>query len=269
MNGKLTVPTVLKAIFDRKQEEVAQRRQAYPLAEIQRAVLTAPPSRGFRRALAERVASGEPAVIAEVKKASPSKGVIRERFSPAEIAASYEQGGATCLSVLTDIDFFQGADAYLQEARAACALPVLRKDFTLDAYQIWEARALGADAILLIVACLELPVLRALYDCANEAGVDVLIEVHDAAELDEALTLGADMIGINNRNLHTFETYLDTTLNLLAQIPSGVQVVTESGFSTPEQVAKMRTSGVHSFLIGEAFMRAEDPGTELRRLFAQ
>ncbi|MEL0007236.1 MAG: indole-3-glycerol phosphate synthase TrpC [Luminiphilus sp.] len=269
MNGKLTVPTVLKTIFDRKQEEVAQRRQAHPLAEIQRAALTAPPSRGFRRALAERVASGEPAVIAEVKKASPSKGVIRERFSPAEIAASYEQGGATCLSVLTDIDFFQGADAYLQEARAACALPVLRKDFTLDAYQIWEARALGADAILLIVACLELPVLRALYDCANEAGVDVLIEVHDAAELDEALTLGADMIGINNRNLHTFDTSLDTTLDLLAQIPSGVQVVTESGFSTPEQVAQMRTSGVHSFLIGEAFMRAEDPGTELRRLFAQ
>ena len=269
MNGKLTVPTVWKTIFDRKQEEVAQRRQAHPLAEIQRAALTAPPSRGFRRALAERVASGEPAVIAEVKKASPSKGVIREQFSPAEIAASYEQGGATCLSVLTDIDFFQGADAYLQEARAACALPVLRKDFTLDAYQIWEARALGADAILLIVACLELPVLRALYDCAGEAGLDVLIEVHDAAELDEALTLGADMIGINNRNLHTFDTSLDTTLDLLDQIPSGVQVVTESGFSTPEQVAQMRARGVHSFLIGEAFMRAEDPGMELRRLFAQ
>ena len=269
MNSKLNVPTVLKTIFDRKQEEVAERRHTRPLAEMQRAALEAPPCRGFRRALAERVASGDPAVIAEVKKASPSKGVIREPFHPAEIAASYEQGGATCLSVLTDIDFFQGADAYLQEARAACALPVLRKDFTLDAYQIWEARALGADAILLIVACLELPVLRALYDCANEAGLDVLIEVHDAAELDEALTLGADMIGINNRNLHTFETSLDTTLDLLERIPSGIQVVTESGFSTPEQVAKMRSRGVHSFLIGEAFMRAEDPGAELKRLFAR
>jgi indole-3-glycerol phosphate synthase len=208
-------------------------------------------------------------VIAEVKKASPSKGVIREHFHPAHIAASYEEGGATCLSVLTDIDFFQGADGYLQEARAACSLPVLRKDFTLDTYQIWEARALGADAILLIVACLELPILRALYDCAIEVGLDVLIEVHDERELDEALTLGADMIGINNRNLHTFETSLDTTFDLLERIPVGVQVVTESGFSTPDQVVKMRARGVQSFLIGEAFMRAKDPGTELKRLFAQ
>jgi indole-3-glycerol phosphate synthase len=208
-------------------------------------------------------------VIAEVKKASPSKGVIREHFHPAHIAASYEEGGATCLSVLTDIDFFQGADGYLQEARAACSLPVLRKDFTLDRYQIWEARALGADAILLIVACLELPILRALYDCAIEVGLDVLIEVHDERELDEALTLGADMIGINNRNLHTFETSLDTTFDLLERIPVGVQVVTESGFSTPDQVVKMRARGVQSFLIGEAFMRAKDPGTELKRLFAQ
>jgi indole-3-glycerol phosphate synthase len=215
------------------------------------------------------VAAGAPAVIAEVKKASPSKGVIREHFHPAHIAASYEEGGATCLSVLTDIDFFQGADGYLQEARAACSLPVLRKDFTLDTYQIWEARALGADAILLIVACLELPILRALYDCAIEVGLDVLIEVHDERELDEALTLGADMIGINNRNLHTFETSLDTTFDLLERIPVGVQVVTESGFSTPDQVVKMRARGVQSFLIGEAFMRATDPGTELKRLFAQ
>jgi indole-3-glycerol phosphate synthase len=215
------------------------------------------------------VAAGAPAVIAEVKKASPSKGVIREHFHPAHIAASYEEGGATCLSVLTDIDFFQGADGYLQEARAACSLPVLRKDFTLDTYQIWEARALGADAILLIVACLELPILRALYDCAIEVGLDVLIEVHDERELDEALTLGADMIGINNRNLHTFETSLDTTFDLLERIPVGVQVVTESGFSTPDQVVKMRARGVQSFLIGEAFMRAKDPGTELKRLFAQ
>lgn len=269
MTAKLNTPTVLKAIFDRKQEEVAERRRNRPLADIQRAAMAVPACRGFRRALAERVALGEPAVIAEVKKASPSKGVIREQFKPAEIAASYEKGGATCLSVLTDIDFFQGADVYLQQARAACALPALRKDFTLDAYQIWEARALGADAILLIVACLELPVLRNLYDCATEAGLDALIEVHDARELDEALTLGADMIGINNRNLHTFETSLDTTLDLLDRIPAGVQVVTESGFSTPEQVAGMRSRGVQSFLIGEAFMRAEDPGSELKRLFAQ
>ena len=267
MNAKLTAPTVLKSIFDRKQEEVAERRQTRPLDEVQRVAMARPASRGFRRALAERVALGEPAVIAEVKKASPSKGVIRENFKPAEIAASYEQGGATCLSVLTDIDFFQGADSYLQEARAACALPALRKDFTLDAYQVWEARALGADAILLIVACLELPVLQALHHCAMEAGLDVLIEVHDGRELDEALTLGADMIGINNRNLHTFETSLDTTFDLLGQIPAGVQVVTESGFTTPEQVAEMRARGVHSFLIGEAFMRAEDPGAELKRLF--
>ena len=268
MNAKLTAPTVLKSIFDRKQEEVAERRQTRPLDEVQRAAMERPACRGFRRALAEQVALGEPAVIAEVKKASPSKGVIRENFKPAEIAASYEQGGATCLSVLTDIDFFQGADSYLQEARAACALPALRKDFTLDAYQIWEARALGADAILLIVACLELPMLQALHECAMEAGLDVLIEVHDGRELDEALTLGADMIGINNRNLHTFETSLDTTLELLDQIPAGVQVVTESGFNTPAQVAEMRKRGVHSFLIGEAFMRAEDPGAELKRLFA-
>jgi len=267
MNAKLTAPTVLKSIFDRKQEEVAERRRKRPFDEVERVAMERPACRGFRRALADRVAAGEPAVIAEVKKASPSKGVIRENFKPAEIAASYEQGGATCLSVLTDVDFFQGADSYLQEARRACALPVLRKDFTLDPYQIWEARALGADAILLIVACLELPVLRSLYDCAIEAGLDALIEVHDAGELNEALTLGADIIGINNRNLHTFETSLDTTLDLLERIPAGVQVVTESGFSTPEQVAQMRARGVHSFLIGEAFMRAEDPGAELKRLF--
>mgnify|MGYP001161562442 FL=1 len=269
MTAKLTAPTVLKAIFERKQEEVVERRQNRPLEVLQQNAMDASPCRGFRRALADRVAAGAPAVIAEVKKASPSKGVIREHFYPAHIAASYEEGGATCLSVLTDIDFFQGADGYLQEARAACSLPILRKDFTLDTYQIWEARALGADAILLIVACLELSVLRALHDCAIEVGLDVLIEVHDERELDEALTLEADMIGINNRNLHNFETSLDTTFDLLERIPAGVQVVTESGFSTPDQVAKMRARGVQSFLIGEAFMRAKDPGTELKRLFAQ
>jgi len=268
MRTKLEAPTVLRTIFDRKIEEVAARRQQRSLAELEQAASLMDPARGFRRALADKVASGNAAVIAEVKKASPSKGVIREHFHPAEIAASYEAGGAACLSVLTDIDFFQGADAYLQAARTACALPVLRKDFTLDPYQIWEARALGADAILLIVACLELPHLKDLHDCAWEAGLDVLVEVHDEAELDEALTLGGDLIGINNRDLHTFETSLDTTYKLLARIPQGVQVVTESGVSSAEQVNEMRRHGVHSFLIGETFMRAEDPGAALAAMFA-
>ena len=268
MRTKLEAPTVLRTIFDRKIEEVAARQQQRTLAELEQAASLMDPARGFRRALADKVASGGAAVIAEVKKASPSKGVIRADFHPAEIAESYEAGGAACLSVLTDIDFFQGADAYLQAARAACVLPVLRKDFTLDPYQIWEARALGADAILLIVACLELPHLKDLHDCAREAGLDVLVEVHDEAELDEALTLDGDLIGINNRDLHTFETSLDTTYRLLARIPEGVQVVTESGFSSAEQVSEMRRHGVHSFLIGETFMRADDPGAALAAMFA-
>ena len=268
MNTKLAAPTVLKQIFERKREEIIERQKARSLSQLQEMAANASPVRGFRRALAQRAAEGAAAVIAEVKKASPSKGVIREHFVPAELAASYEQGGATCLSVLTDIDFFQGADAYLQSARAACQLPVLRKDFTLDPYQIWEARALGADAILLIVACLELPELKDLYDCASDAGLDVLVEVHNEAELDEALTLGGDLIGINNRDLHTFETSLATTYRLLERIPAGVQVVTESGFSTASQVVEMRAKGVHTFLIGETFMRAADPGAALAAFFA-
>ena len=267
MTTKLAAPTVLKKIFDRKIEEVAERREARPMSEIESAVASADPTRGFRRSLADRVKRGDAAVIAEVKKASPSKGVIRADFQPAEIAASYEAGGAACLSVLTDIDFFQGADAYLEAARGACSLPVLRKDFTLDPYQIWEARALGADAILLIVACLELPLLKDLHDCATGLGLDVLVEVHDEAELDEALTLGGDLIGINNRDLHTFETSLDTTYRLLARIPDGVQVVTESGFSARDQVVEMRRNGVDTFLIGETFMRAADPGAALAEMF--
>ena len=268
MSTKLAAPTVLKKIFDRKKEEVAQRRNARPMSELESAVLAADLTRGFRRALADRVERREAAVIAEVKKASPSKGVIRADFHPADIAASYQSGGAACLSVLTDIDFFQGADAYLQAARAACALPVLRKDFTLDPYQIWEARAIGADAILLIVACLETPLLKDLHDCATELGLDVLVEVHDEEELDEALTLGGDLIGINNRDLHTFETNLDTTYRLLDHIPAGVQVVTESGFSSSDQIAEMRRNGVQTFLIGETFMRAKDPGAALAAMFA-
>ncbi len=267
MTTKLAAPTVLKKIFDRKTEEVAERKQQRSLAELEQLAAEADLARGFRRALSDRVAQGQPAVIAEVKKASPSKGVIREAFHPAEIAASYEAGGAACLSVLTDIDFFQGADDDLQAARGACSLPVLRKDFTLDPYQIWEARALGADAILLIVACLELPHLKDLHDCALEAGLDVLVEVHDEAELEEALTLGGDLVGINNRDLHTFETSLDTTCRLLERIPVEVQVVTESGFSSAAQVLEMRGRGVHTFLIGEAFMRAEDPGAALATMF--
>ncbi|MDA9671341.1 indole-3-glycerol phosphate synthase TrpC [bacterium] len=269
MNTKLAAPTVLKKIFERKREEIIERQKARSLSQLQVMAADASPVRGFRRALAQRAEEGGAAVIAEVKKASPSKGVIREHFVPAELAASYEQGGATCLSVLTDIDFFQGADAYLQSARAACHLPVLRKDFTLDPYQIWEARALGADAILLIVACLELPELKDLYDCASGVGLDVLVEVHNEAELDEALTLGGDLIGINNRDLHTFETSLATTYRLLDRIPAGVQVVTESGFNTASQVVEMRAKGVHTFLIGETFMRAADPGAALAAFFAE
>ena len=268
MSTKLAAPTVLKTIFDRKTEEVAQRRKRHSISKLELAAQSADPVRGFRQALADRVARGEAAVIAEVKRASPSKGVIRPDFHPADIARSYEVGGAACLSVLTDIDFFQGADHYLEAARAACSLPVLRKDFTLDPYQIFEARALGADAILLIVACLEVAHLKDLHDCATEIGLDVLVEVHDEAELEEALAVSGDLIGINNRNLHTFETSLETTYRLLDSMPSGIQVVTESGFSSAEQVAEMRRRGVQTFLIGEAFMRADDPGSALAEMFS-
>ena len=255
MSTKLAAPTVLKKIFDRKMEEVAERRQRRSISELELEAQSADPVRGFRQALADR-------------GASPSKGIIRPDFHPGDIARSYEEGGAACLSVLTDIDFFQGADHYLEAARAACSLPVLRKDFTLDPYQIIEARALGADAILLIVACLEMPHLEDLHDCATEMGLDVLVEVHDEAELEEALAVSADLIGINNRNLHTFETSLETTFRLLDSIPSGIQVVTESGFSSAEQISKMRRRGVQTFLIGEAFMRVADPGSALAEMFS-
>lgn len=264
---KLDAPTVLRRIFDRKIEEIDERRRAQPLPSVQAAAAAADPVRGFRAALAAKVAAGGPAVIAEVKKASPSKGVIREVFHPADIARQYEAAGAACLSVLTDRDFFQGDDVYLQQARAACALPVLRKDFTLDPYQIYEARVLGADAILLIVACLEQSLLAELHACAKEIGLDVLVEVHDAAELEEAMSLDLDLLGINNRDLHDFSTDLETTLSLLSQIPDGVQVVTESGIHTRDDVSRMRARNVQTFLVGEAFMRAPDPGQGLRELF--
>lgn len=267
MSEKLKTPTVLKKIIDRKIEEVGDRKRSQNLAAVKGRAVEASPTRGFIGALKRRCAEGQPAIIAEVKKASPSKGVIRRDFKPAEIATSYEAGGAACLSVLTDIDFFQGADAYLTQARSACSLPVIRKDFTIDPYQIWEARALGADAILLIVSCLEFAQLQELAGVAQEAGIDTLIEVHDRSELQEALQLNPELIGINNRDLHTFETDLATTLNLLPDIPDHIQVVTESGIHTTEDVNRMRAQNVDIFLVGEAFMRAKDPGVELHRLF--
>lgn len=263
----MSVPTVLEKIIARKVEEVAARRAVTSLATLERQAASADAPRGFARAMQQQVARRQPAVIAEVKKASPSKGVIREHFVPAEIARSYEQGGATCLSVLTDIDFFQGSDAYLQQARAACSLPVIRKDFIIDPYQVVEARALGADCILLIVANLEDAQMTELAATAAEQGLDVLVEVHDGDELERALKLDTPLLGINNRNLHSFEVSLETTLGLLARVPSDRLVVTESGILTRADVELMAAHDVHAFLVGEVFMRAEDPGSELRRLF--
>ena len=260
---------ILQKILARKQEEVAERSRRVSLDALREQAARADAPRGFVAALRRRVAEGRAAVIAEIKKASPSKRLLRADFDPPAIARSYERGGAACLSVLTDVDFFQGADAYLQQARAACALPVLRKDFTVDPYQVVEARALGADCILLIVAALDDERLAQLLDLAHELGMDVLVEVHDGEELERALRLPAPMIGINNRNLRTFETRLETTLDLLARIPADRLVVTESGIHTPEDVALMRRHQVHAFLVGEAFMRAADPGERLAELFGK
>ncbi|MFU8838202.1 MAG: indole-3-glycerol phosphate synthase TrpC [Thiohalomonadaceae bacterium] len=260
-------PDILQRIVERKAEEVAQRCQQLPLSMLQAQLAEADPPRGFVEAMRRRLAAGQAAVIAEVKKASPSKGVIREDFDPAQIARSYARGGAACLSVLTDIDFFQGADTYLQQARAACELPVLRKDFIIDPYQVYEARVLGADCILLIAAVLNDAQLRELAELATGLGMDVLVEVHDAEELARSLPLKLPLVGINNRNLRTFETSLHTTLDLLAAIPAGRIVVTESGIHTAEDVALMRQHAVHSFLVGEAFMRAAEPGEKLAELF--
>lgn len=259
--------TILDRIVARKHEEVAARSTVTPLAAMAEAARRAAPTRGFAAALRTRVTAGQPAVIAEIKRASPSKGVIRADFRPAEIAVSYAQHGATCLSVLTDVDFFQGSDAYLETARAAVSLPVLRKDFVVDAWQVHETRALGADCMLLIVAALAPGQLTDLYALGRELGLDVLVEVHDADELERALALAPEVIGINNRNLKTFETRLSTTWDLLDRIPQNVLVVTESGILTTTDVAEMRARAVHAFLVGEAFMRAPDPGTELARLF--
>jgi indole-3-glycerol phosphate synthase len=264
----VSVPTVLQKILARKVEEVAQRKVSVPLADLERLAYGSLAPRGFARALMERVARKEPAVIAEVKKASPSKGVLREEFIPTDIARSYESGGATCLSVLTDVDFFQGSDAYLKEVRAACSLPVIRKDFMIDPYQVIEARAIGADCILLIVSALDDVQMSELATAAKSVGLDVLVEVHDAVELERALNvLETSLIGINNRNLHTFEVNLETTLDLLPSIPRDKVVITESGILNRADVELMQISDVHAFLVGEAFMRAENPGHELHRLF--
>jgi len=261
------VSDILQTILARKAQEIRERSTRTSLAQLRARAAEAPTPRGFARALRARIAMGKAAVIAEIKKASPSKGVIRADFHPEQIARSYEAGGAACLSVLTDVDFFQGADAYLVAARANCGLPVLRKDFTIDAYQVYEARALGADCILLIVAALDDMQLSGLSELAQTLGMDVLVEVHDGAELDRALQTSASLIGINNRNLRTFDTSLDTTLQLRERVPSERLLVTESGIHTREDALRMRAAGVNAFLVGEAFMRAQDPGAELRKLF--
>ncbi|MFK8049039.1 MAG: indole-3-glycerol phosphate synthase TrpC [Halioglobus sp.] len=262
-----STPTILRSIIERKYAEVSERSVKRSITSLEQSISEQSAVRGFAAALQAQVRLERAAVIAEVKKASPSKGVIRENFQPAEIARSYQSGGATCLSVLTDTDFFQGADEYLGQARAACELPVLRKDFTVDPYQVIEARAIGADAVLLIVAALEQNQMLELAQAADEAGVDVLVEVHDRAELERAMELSTDLLGINNRDLHTFETSLDSTIDLLPHIPPDKVVITESGIHTAEHVSLMREQNVHAFLVGEAFMREPEPGEKLRELF--
>ena len=264
---KESMSDILTTILARKAEEVAARSARVPLADLRAQADDASPVRGFADALNAMIAQGDPAVIAEVKKASPSKGVIRPDFRPADIAVSYEFGGAACLSVLTDVDFFQGADDYLKQARDACTLPVLRKDFTVDPYQVYEARVLGADCILLIVAALDDGQLVDLSGLAMQLGMDVLVEVHDIDELERALQVPVPLVGINNRNLRTFEVSLQTTLDMKNAVPKDRLLVTESGILVPEDVATMRAAGVEAFLVGETFMRAEEPGEALRQLF--
>lgn len=259
---------ILNTILARKAEEIEQRSRVRSLADVRARAGQQPPTRGFVEAMARKLSAGQAAVIAEVKKASPSKGLIRADFQPAEIARSYEAGGAACLSVLTDVDFFQGSNLYLGEARGACALPVLRKDFTIDPYQVYEARMIGADCILLIVAALEDGPLVEMAGLAMELGMDVLVEVHDIDELERALQTDCALIGVNNRNLRTFEVSLDTTLALKDAVPRDRTLVTESGIATREDVTRLRAAGIDSFLIGESFMRERDPGAALQRMFA-
>jgi indole-3-glycerol phosphate synthase len=260
-------PDILKKILHRKVEEIAERAARVPLSALRNQVETAAPPRGFLTALDAKIATGQAAVIAEIKKASPSKGVLRVQFDPPAIAVSYQRGGAACLSVLTDIDFFQGTDEYLQQARAACDLPVLRKDFVIDPYQVYEARALGADCILLIVAALDGEQLKELLQLADELHMDVLVEVHNAAEMQRALDTPAPLIGVNNRDLRTFETSLTTTFELMKGFPADRLLVTESGIHSRDDVQQMRQRGIHTFLVGEAFMQAVEPGEKLAELF--
>ncbi|MGB3424199.1 MAG: indole-3-glycerol phosphate synthase TrpC [Castellaniella sp.] len=258
---------ILAKILDTKRTEVATARQMRSESEVLREAQSRQDIRGFARAIEDKIAQGKPGVIAEIKRASPSKGVIREDFRPADIAASYACHGAACLSVLTDVQYFQGGYDHLRQARAACSLPVLRKDFLIDPYQVIHARALGADCILLIAAALAPAQMRELETVAADLGMDVLVEVHDREELDAALSLNTPLVGINNRNLRTFETRLETTLAMLKDVPAGKRVVTESGILLPEDADRMREHGVQAFLVGEAFMRAPDPGTALHELF--
>lgn len=258
---------ILQKILHRKREEIAYRKTLKSEADLRSELQNSSPVRGFLNAMQEKLSHNKPAIIAEIKKASPSKGIIRQDFNPPQIASSYEQGGAACLSVLTDVDFFQGSDEYLKAARAACKLPVIRKDFIIDNYQVYEARTLGADCILLIVAALEQPRLELFYQLAIELGMDVLVEVHDEAEMERALLLDLPMIGINNRNLKTFETSLFATLRMLPMLPEDCFVVTESGIHTQKDVIFMQDHQVNAFLVGEAFMRAPDPGKALADIF--
>ena len=258
---------ILERILAVKREEIAAVKSEKPFAAIRGEAEAAPRARDFAGALYEKVNAGQAAVIAEIKKASPSKGLLRADFDPAQIAASYARHGAACLSVLTDREFFQGRPEYLEAARTASGLPALRKDFLIDPYQVYEARTLGADCILLIVAALELPQMLELEAISTALGMAVLVEAHDGAELELALRLRTPLVGINNRSLRSFETRLETTLSLLPSFPENRLLITESGISSPADVALMRRNGVHAFLVGEAFMRAPDPGTELKALF--
>ena len=261
-------PDILNKILKRKSEEIAQRTAKISIHQMTELAEAADAPRGFVTAIETKINAGLPAVIAEIKKASPSKGLLRENFIPADIAKDYEQHGAACLSVLTDKDFFQGDEEYLKQARVACSIPVIRKDFIIDPYQVFEARAIAADCILLIVSALSDDQLNELTDVAMQLDMDVLVEVHDGDELERALLLNLPLIGINNRNLSTFETSLDTTLDLLARIPENHTVITESGIHTRDHVALMREHNVNGFLIGEAFMRAKSPGKQLSQIFS-
>ena len=260
------LPDILVKIINRKHEEIIECENKISLSEVIERAKKADPVRGFIRSIQDKISNNQAAVIAEIKKASPSKGILRENFEPAEIAKSYQEGGAACISVLTDRDYFQGSEEYLLAARAACDLPVIRKDFIVDPYQVYEARAMNADCILLIVSALDDKQLNQLLALSHELGMDVLVEVHDADEMQRALNTGAKLIGINNRNLRTFETSLNTTLELL-DVPEGKILVTESGIHTPADVELMRKNNVNAFLVGEAFMRAENPGEKLHALF--